>query len=173
MDWTPEELQAIVDEHPLVLFMKGEPEQHSVASSSEQRKYVLGRTICVCKYSNRPCNTFRLRLVRLPNTPQVFVHGELIGDLTSLLRCGTMEVFEKCSTQEELDKTCFCGTYRFLLLFQDLSELITKSARLSLGPFSHGSNIMAPLSFWSLFTPPPLIFNTIQSSFFTFSSSIA
>ncbi|MGB1827172.1 MAG: monothiol glutaredoxin, Grx4 family, partial [Candidatus Poseidoniaceae archaeon] len=25
MDWTPEELQAIVDEHPLVLFMKGEP----------------------------------------------------------------------------------------------------------------------------------------------------
>ena len=25
MDWTPEELQAIIDEHPLVLFMKGEP----------------------------------------------------------------------------------------------------------------------------------------------------
>ena len=25
MDWTPEELQAIVDEHALVLFMKGEP----------------------------------------------------------------------------------------------------------------------------------------------------
>ena len=25
MNWTPEELQAIVDEHPLVLFMKGEP----------------------------------------------------------------------------------------------------------------------------------------------------
>jgi len=26
MDWTPEELQAIVDEHALVLFMKGSPE---------------------------------------------------------------------------------------------------------------------------------------------------
>ena len=25
MEWTPEELQAIVDEHPIVLFMKGEP----------------------------------------------------------------------------------------------------------------------------------------------------
>ena len=25
MNWTPEELQAIVDEHALVLFMKGEP----------------------------------------------------------------------------------------------------------------------------------------------------
>ena len=25
MEWTPEELQAIVDEHALVLFMKGEP----------------------------------------------------------------------------------------------------------------------------------------------------
>ena len=25
MDWTPEELQAIVDEHALILFMKGEP----------------------------------------------------------------------------------------------------------------------------------------------------
>ena len=25
MDWTPEELQAIVDEHALVLFMKGTP----------------------------------------------------------------------------------------------------------------------------------------------------
>ena len=27
MDWTEEELQAIVDEHALVLFMKGTPNQ--------------------------------------------------------------------------------------------------------------------------------------------------
>ena len=27
VNWTPEELQAIVDEHALVLFMKGTPEQ--------------------------------------------------------------------------------------------------------------------------------------------------
>ena len=27
MDWTPEELQAIVNEHALVLFMKGNPNQ--------------------------------------------------------------------------------------------------------------------------------------------------
>ena len=27
MDWTPEELQAIVDEHALVLFMKGTPDE--------------------------------------------------------------------------------------------------------------------------------------------------
>ena len=27
MDWTPEELQAIVDEHNLVLFMKGNPNE--------------------------------------------------------------------------------------------------------------------------------------------------
>ena len=38
MDWTPEELQAIVDEHNLVLFMKGNPNDHNVASQTEQRK---------------------------------------------------------------------------------------------------------------------------------------
>ena len=38
MDWTPEELQAIVDEHALVLFMKGEPGLHNAVSQTEQRK---------------------------------------------------------------------------------------------------------------------------------------
>ena len=27
MNWTPEELQSLVDDHPLVLFMKGSPNQ--------------------------------------------------------------------------------------------------------------------------------------------------
>ena len=38
MDWTPEELQAIVDEHALVLFMKGNPINHNVDSLTALHK---------------------------------------------------------------------------------------------------------------------------------------
>jgi monothiol glutaredoxin len=82
MDWTPEELQAIVDEHALVLFMKGTPDQAQ------------------CGFSNRAaqvCSTWRSHLQPstclatheqfqavctwsdFPTMPQIFVHGELIG----------------------------------------------------------------------------------------------
>ena len=41
MNWTPEELQAIVDEHPLVLFMKGEPGAAQCGFSNNRAAQVL------------------------------------------------------------------------------------------------------------------------------------
>ena len=32
MNWTPEELQSLVDDHPIVLFMKGSPNLTSILS---------------------------------------------------------------------------------------------------------------------------------------------
>ena len=81
MDWTPEELQAIVDEHPLVLFMKGEPgaAQCGFSNRAAQVLQSLGEPFAsvniltdpraipsVCAWSD------------FPTMPQVFVHGELI-----------------------------------------------------------------------------------------------
>ncbi len=86
MDWTPEELQAIVSEHNLVLFMKGVPgapqcgfsnraaqvmetfakENDTVFASvdvlSDSRAIPL-----ICAWSD------------FPTMPQVYVNGELIG----------------------------------------------------------------------------------------------
>ena len=38
MDWTPEELQAIVDEHPCSFYERRTWYLHSVASSTEQHR---------------------------------------------------------------------------------------------------------------------------------------
>tara|TARA_B100000925_G_scaffold73254_1_gene51312 strand:+ start:1252 stop:1602 length:351 start_codon:yes stop_codon:yes gene_type:complete len=82
MDWTPAELQAIVDEHPLVLFMKGEPgaAQCGFSNRAAQVLQTLGEPFAsvnilsdpraipsVCAWSD------------FPTMPQIFVHGELIG----------------------------------------------------------------------------------------------
>lgn len=81
-NWTPDELQEIVDEHLIVLFMKGTPEapqcgfsnraaqvlsqiQHPYASVNilTDRKAIPS----VCQWSD------------FPTMPQIFVGGELIG----------------------------------------------------------------------------------------------
>ena len=82
MEWTEEELQAIVDEHALVLFMKGTPNKRNVDFLIVLHKYLqqLGEPFAavniltdpraipsVCAWSD------------FPTMPQVFVHGELIG----------------------------------------------------------------------------------------------
>ena len=69
MDWTPEELQAIVDEHPLVLFMKGEPgaAQCGFSNRAAQVLQSLGEPFASVNILTDPCNTIRLRLVRLPD----------------------------------------------------------------------------------------------------------
>ena len=86
MDWTPEELQAIVDEHALVLFMKGNPNQpqcgfsNRAAQVMQQFSEQVGEPFAavniltdpraipsVCAWSD------------FPTMPQVFIHGELIG----------------------------------------------------------------------------------------------
>ena len=49
MDWTPEELQAIVDEHALVLFMKGTPDQAQCGFSNRVAQVMQSReSLCCC-----------------------------------------------------------------------------------------------------------------------------
>ena len=82
MDWTEKELQAIVDEHALVLFMKGTPNQAQCGFSNRAAQVLqqLGEPFAavniltdpraipsVCAWSD------------FPTMPQVFVGGELIG----------------------------------------------------------------------------------------------
>ena len=86
MDWTPKELQAIVDEHALVLFMKGNPNQpqcgfsNRAAQVMQQFSEQVGEPFAavniltdpraipsVCAWSD------------FPTMPQIFVQGELIG----------------------------------------------------------------------------------------------
>ena len=81
-NWTPDELQAIIDEHLLVLFMKGTPEAPQCGFSNRAAQVlnqlshpyasvnVLSDRITipsVCQWSD------------FPTMPQVFVGGELIG----------------------------------------------------------------------------------------------
>ena len=81
-NWTPEELQAIVDEHALVLFMKGTPEQPQCGFSN--------RAAMVLQQLEQPFVTVNIltdhRAIpsvcawsEFPTMPQIFVHGELIG----------------------------------------------------------------------------------------------
>ena len=81
-NWTPEELQEIVDSNPIVLFMKGTPEQPRCGFSN-RAAMVLGqledkwasvdvtsdsRAIpSICTWSD------------FPTMPQIFVNGEFIG----------------------------------------------------------------------------------------------
>jgi monothiol glutaredoxin len=82
MDWTPDELQAIIDEHALVLFMKGTPDapQCGFSNRAAQVLQQLGEPFAavnvlvdpraipsICQWSD------------FPTMPQVFVQGELIG----------------------------------------------------------------------------------------------
>ena len=112
MDWTPEELQAIVDEHPLVLFMKGEPgaAQCGFSNRAAQVLQSLGEPFAsvniltdpraipsVCAWSD------------FPTMPQVFVHGELIGGSDIAL-----EMLNDGSLREMFDA--------------DVNELVSKSA---------------------------------------------
>ena len=82
MEWTPDELQAIIDEHALVLFMKGTPDapQCGFSNRAAQVLQQLGEPFAavnvlvdpraipsICQWSD------------FPTMPQVFVQGELVG----------------------------------------------------------------------------------------------
>ncbi|MDE0858453.1 MAG: monothiol glutaredoxin, Grx4 family [Candidatus Poseidoniaceae archaeon] len=101
MDWTPEELQAIVDEHALVLFMKGNPNEPQCGFSSRAAQVMQQfseqvdepfaavnilsdpRAIpSVCAWSD------------FPTMPQVFINGELVGGsdiVLEMLQDGSMK----------------------------------------------------------------------------------
>ena len=82
MNWTEEEIQAIVDEHALVLFMKGTPNNAQCGFSNRAAQVLqqLGEPFAAVNILTDPraipavCNWSDF-----PTMPQVFVHGELIG----------------------------------------------------------------------------------------------
>ena len=86
-NWTPSELQEIVDGNDLVIFMKGTPEQPQCGFSSRGAQIVsafarevgLEHFACVNVLSDSRARTARKEWSDFPTIPQVFVHGELIG----------------------------------------------------------------------------------------------
>ena len=116
MNWTPQELQAIVNEHPLVLFMKGEPGAAQCGFSNRAAEVMqsLGEPFAsvtilsdpraipsVCAWSD------------FPTMPQVFVHGELIGgsDIAlEMLNDGSLrEMFDAGNAAKKSDDSGCCS----------------------------------------------------------------
>ena len=116
MNWTPEELQAIVNEHSLVLFMKGEPgaAQCGFSNRAAQVMQTFGEPFAsvnilsdpraipsVCAWSD------------FPTKPQVFVHGELIGgsDIAlEMLNDGSLrEMFDAGNAAKKSDGSGCCS----------------------------------------------------------------
>ena len=82
MKWTPEELQQLVNEHPLVLFMKGTPNdaQCGFSSRASQALQQLGEPFASVNVLSDPVAIPSIcEWSDFPTMPQVFVHGELIG----------------------------------------------------------------------------------------------
>ena len=101
MDWTPDELQEIVNGNPLVLFMKGTPNEAQCGFSNRaaQVMQAFGEPFAsvnvltdaraipmICQWSD------------FPTMPQIYVHGELIGGSDIAL-----EMFQDGSLKEMFD----------------------------------------------------------------------
>ena len=102
MNWSGEELEALVNEHELVLFMKGTPDMTMCGFSNRAAQVLqqLGEPFAavnilsdpkaipsVCEWSD------------FPTMPQVFVHGELIGGSDIAL-----EMFENGELRKMVDE---------------------------------------------------------------------
>jgi len=82
MDWTEEELQAIVDEHSLVLFMKGTPNEPQCGFSNRAAQVLqqLGEPFAAVNIlEDRRAIPAVCSWADFPTMPQVYVHGELSG----------------------------------------------------------------------------------------------
>ena len=81
-NWTPDELQEIVDNNRLVLFMKGTPEQPQCGFSN-RASMVLQQTgeqfVSINILSDHRAIPSVCAWSDFPTMPQIFVHGELIG----------------------------------------------------------------------------------------------
>ena len=101
MDWTPDELQKIVDEHPLVLFMKGTPTdaQCGFSSRAAQVLQAMGEPFAsVNVFSDPRAIPMICEWSDFPTMPQIYVHGELIGGSDIAL-----EMFQDGSLREMFD----------------------------------------------------------------------
>jgi len=86
-DWTPEELQQVVDENQIVIFMKGTPEQPQCGFSARGAQ-VLSSVIAELGMETFACVNVLLdprarpalkEWSDFPTIPQIFINGELIG----------------------------------------------------------------------------------------------
>ena len=81
-DWTPEELQKVVDENKIVIFMKGTPDQPQCGFSARTVKALIE---CGAEFSyvdilaNPEVRQTLPNITDWPTFPQVFLNGELIG----------------------------------------------------------------------------------------------
>ena len=83
MNWSPEELQSLVDEHPLVLFMKGSPNQPQCGFSKRAAQVMqsLGEEFASVNVLSDPRAIPSIcAWSDFPTMPQVFVHGEVRRD---------------------------------------------------------------------------------------------
>ncbi|MGX9719641.1 Grx4 family monothiol glutaredoxin [Stenotrophomonas acidaminiphila] len=84
-----EQIQAEVEQHPLVLFMKGTPQHPMCGFSSRAVQALLAagavnlRTVNVLEFPEVRANLPRYS--NWPTFPQFFMHGELIGGCDIIL----------------------------------------------------------------------------------------
>lgn len=88
-----EQIQALVEEHPMVLFMKGTP-QYPMCGFSQRAVQTLSaagatQLFTVNVLSDPELRANLPRLSNWPTLPQLFIHGELIGGSDIV-----MELFE-------------------------------------------------------------------------------
>jgi monothiol glutaredoxin len=81
-NWTPDELNALVNEHRIVLFMKGTPEQPQCGFSNRAASVLnqLGEPFASVNVLADPRAIPSVcTWADFPTMPQVYIHGELIG----------------------------------------------------------------------------------------------
>ena len=100
-NWTPDELQDIVDDNRLVLFMKGTPQQ-PMCGFSNRAATVLNQLNEAFTSVNVLSDPNAIPSVcawsDFPTMPQIFVHGELIGGSDIAL-----EMFESGELKQMLE----------------------------------------------------------------------
>ena len=82
MNWTNEELDNIVSEYPVVLFMKGTPDNPQCGFSSRASNVLQSfgeEFVSLNVLSNPSAIPNVCQWSDFPTMPQIFIHGELIG----------------------------------------------------------------------------------------------
>ncbi len=86
-DWSPEELQQVVEENKIVIFMKGTPDQPQCGFSARGAEVVsvvakelgMDSFACVNVLSDPRARPALKEWSDFPTIPQIFINGELIG----------------------------------------------------------------------------------------------
>ena len=100
-NWTPDELEALVNEHRIVLFMKGTPDEPRCGFSNRAAMVLnqLGEPFASVNVlaDNRAIPSV-CTWADFPTMPQIYVHGELIGGSDIAL-----EMFQSGELQQMID----------------------------------------------------------------------